>query len=74
MARGESLDSASTSFFICLAPQPSLDGKYTVFGRVVTGVIEKMGSVPPSITKDPRKGLIGQGGSDHEGDLIGGLS
>jgi hypothetical protein len=32
----------------------------------VTGVIEKMGSVPPSITKDPRKGLIGQGGSDHE--------
>ena len=37
MARGDALDSATTSFFICLGPAPSLDGKYTVFGRVVEG-------------------------------------
>ncbi len=47
MARGEAPDSASTSFFICLAPQPSLDGKFTVFGKVATGieVVDKMGAV-----------------------------
>jgi cyclophilin family peptidyl-prolyl cis-trans isomerase len=55
MARGESLDSASTSFFICLASQPSLDGKYTVFGRVVSGVIEKMGSVPTFDSERPEE-------------------
>jgi peptidyl-prolyl cis-trans isomerase B (cyclophilin B) len=38
MARGDDPNSASTSFFICLAPAPSLDGKYTVFGRVVSGM------------------------------------
>ena len=37
MARGDALDSATTSFFICLGPAPSLDGKYTVFGRVIGG-------------------------------------
>jgi peptidyl-prolyl cis-trans isomerase-like 1 len=57
MACGESLDSASTSFFICLAPQPSLDGKYTVFGRVVSGmdVMEKMGSVPTFDNERPKE-------------------
>jgi cyclophilin family peptidyl-prolyl cis-trans isomerase len=57
MACGESLDSASTSFFICLAPQPSLDGKYTVFGRVVSGmdVMEKMGSVPTFDSERPEE-------------------
>lgn len=38
MARGDDPDSASTSFFICTAPAPSLDGKYTAFGRVVSGM------------------------------------
>jgi cyclophilin family peptidyl-prolyl cis-trans isomerase len=40
--------SGSSSFFIVLAPAPSLDGKYTVFGRVVSGmdVIEKIEAVP----------------------------
>ena len=38
----------SSSFFIVLAPTPSLDGKYTVFGRVVSGmdVIEKIEAAP----------------------------
>jgi peptidyl-prolyl cis-trans isomerase B (cyclophilin B) len=38
MARGADPASASTSFFICLGPAPSLDGKYTVFGQVVSGL------------------------------------
>src|SRR5262245_4634721 len=49
MARlGDDTASASSSFFIVLAPAPSLDGKYTVFGRVVSGmdVIEKIETVP----------------------------
>jgi cyclophilin family peptidyl-prolyl cis-trans isomerase len=47
MARGEALDSATTSFFICLGPAPGLDGKYTVFGRVVEGleVLERLEAV-----------------------------
>ena len=49
MARlGDDVASGSSSFFIVLAPTPSLDGKYTVFGRVVSGieVIEKIEAVP----------------------------
>ena len=38
MARGNEIDSALTSFFIVLGPQPSLNGTYTVFGRVVEGM------------------------------------
>ena len=38
MARGDDPASASTSFFICTGPAPSLDGKYTAFGRVVDGM------------------------------------
>jgi peptidyl-prolyl cis-trans isomerase B (cyclophilin B) len=48
MARTDDPASASSSFFIVLAPAPSLDGKYTVFGRVVSGmdVIEKIEAAP----------------------------
>ena len=44
MARGTEAASATTSFFIVLAPAPSLDGKYTVFGRVADGldIVEKI--------------------------------
>ena len=38
MARGDDPSSASTSFFIVTGDAPSLDNKYTVFGRVVDGV------------------------------------
>jgi len=38
MARGDDPDSATTSFFIVTAPTPSLDGKYTAFGRVIQGM------------------------------------
>ncbi|MBN2430971.1 MAG: peptidylprolyl isomerase [Acidobacteria bacterium] len=48
MARDEDPDSGSTEFYICLAPRPHLDGKYTVFGQLVDGydVLEKIGHLP----------------------------
>jgi peptidyl-prolyl cis-trans isomerase B (cyclophilin B) len=41
-------DSAGSQFFICVVDQPSLDGQYTVFGRVVEGmhVVEKISETP----------------------------
>jgi cyclophilin family peptidyl-prolyl cis-trans isomerase len=38
MARGDHPASASTSFFLVTADAPSLDGKYTAFGRVIDGL------------------------------------
>jgi peptidyl-prolyl cis-trans isomerase B (cyclophilin B) len=38
MARGDDPASATTSFFIVTADAPSLDGKYTAFGRVIDGL------------------------------------
>ncbi len=38
MARAQSPDSADSQFFICFAPQPGLDGKYTIFGQVTSGM------------------------------------
>lgn len=38
MARSQDPDSADSQFFICFAPAPLLDGKYTVFGQVTSGM------------------------------------
>lgn len=38
MARSADPDSAGSQFYITLAPQPGLDGQYTVFGQVVAGM------------------------------------
>ena len=36
--RPSSVDSAGTQFFVCLQPQPALEGQYTIFGEVVSGM------------------------------------
>jgi cyclophilin family peptidyl-prolyl cis-trans isomerase len=51
MARGDDPASATTSFFVVTGTAPSLDGKYTVFGRVVDGL-----SVVDAIEQSPVNG------------------
>ena len=51
MARGDDPASATTSFFIVTGNASSLDGKYTVFGRVVDGL-----PVVDSIEQSPVSG------------------
>ncbi len=38
MARSDDIDSANSQFFIMRGPYPSLDKRYTIFGRVVWGM------------------------------------
>lgn len=38
MARAADPDSAGSQFFICVADAPMLDGEYTVFGEVISGM------------------------------------
>ncbi len=47
LARGEDPNSGAASFYICLAPRPHLDGRYTVFGQLVKGleVLRAIGDV-----------------------------
>jgi len=58
MARSQSVDSGGSQFYICLAAQPSLDGQYTVFGHVVSGmdVVNQIqqGDVMNSVTIRPK--------------------
>ena len=44
MARSSDPDSANSQFFICFADAPFLNGKYTVFGQVTSGmdVVDKI--------------------------------
>lgn len=37
MARGQSMDSAGSQFFICIDDAKNLDGQYASFGRVIDG-------------------------------------
>jgi peptidyl-prolyl cis-trans isomerase B (cyclophilin B) len=48
MARSSDPNSAGSQFFICLAPVPSLNGKYTDFGKLIKGddVLTKIGNTP----------------------------
>ncbi|HZB92547.1 MAG TPA: peptidylprolyl isomerase, partial [Stellaceae bacterium] len=38
LARAEDPNSGDSQFFICYWPQPALDGRYTIFGQVVSGM------------------------------------
>jgi cyclophilin family peptidyl-prolyl cis-trans isomerase len=50
MARSEPPDSAGSQFYLMFVPKPSLDGKYTVFGRMIQGfdVLAKLERIDPS--------------------------
>ncbi len=58
MARSASPDSANSQFFIMFAPADHLNGKYTVFGRVIEGLdvldgIRKGDPQQNGLVKDP---------------------
>ena len=55
MARSSHPDSAGSQFFICVADASFLDGKYTVFGEVVSGmeVVDKIVSQPRDKRDNP---------------------
>ena len=38
MARSEKVDSASSQFYILLKSLPELDGRFAVFGKVISGM------------------------------------
>jgi len=61
MARASDPDSADSQFFIMFAPAPFLDGKYTVWGRVISGM-EHVDRI--------RKGLQRSNGMVQDADRI----
>ena len=57
MARGGDPNSAGSQFFICLGDQPSLNGKYTTFGKLIKGddVLEKIATTKTAPGDRPLK-------------------
>ena len=57
MARSSNPDSAGSQFFICVADSSFLDGKYTVFGEVISGmeVVDKIVSQPRDRRDNPNE-------------------
>jgi cyclophilin family peptidyl-prolyl cis-trans isomerase len=55
MANTGRKDSQDSQFYITLAPQPHLDGKYTIFGEVISGmnVVRKIGKVKTGANDKP---------------------
>ena len=59
MARTSDPNSANSQFFIMFAPAPSLDGQYTIWGRVVSGMeaVDKIkrGAAGSGVVQNPDK-------------------
>jgi peptidylprolyl isomerase len=63
MARAQDPNSADSQFFICLAPAPFLDGKYTIWGQVVSGMefvdmIKKGDDDPNGMVTPPQDKIV----------------
>ena len=56
MARSQNIDSGSSQFFICHDNAPFLDGQYTVFGQLISG-IEVVDEIV-NLERDPRDNPI----------------
>jgi peptidyl-prolyl cis-trans isomerase B (cyclophilin B) len=56
MARSQSPDSASCQFFIMHQDSPHLDGQYSAFGKVTSGIetVDKIVSVPTGANDRPK--------------------
>lgn len=61
MARASDPNSADSQFFIMFGPAPSLDGKYTIWGKVVSGM---------EYVDQIKKGDPGQNGTVADPDKI----
>lgn len=48
LAHDKEPNTGSTEIYVCLAPRPHLDGRFTVFGQLIDGldVLQKIGGVP----------------------------
>jgi cyclophilin family peptidyl-prolyl cis-trans isomerase len=57
MAKTSAPNSAGSQFYITMAPQPSLDGKYTVFGQVTQGQ-EVVSALTPRDPSDPNAASV----------------
>jgi len=57
MARSQNPDSAGSQFFICVKDSPFLNGQYTVFGEVVSGMdaVDKIVSQPRDQNDNPNE-------------------
>jgi len=70
MARANDPDSADSQFFICFEPAPFLDGKYTIFGQVSSGMefvdAIKRGTGPNGSVSNPDKIIRMQVAADAE--------
>ena len=70
MARSQSPDSGDSQFFICFAPARFLDGKYTVWGRVIEGMehVDAIKKAPPGrqsgVVDDPDRFVRMRVGAD----------
>ena len=53
--RSDDVNSATSQFFICVAPQPSFDNQYSIFGRVIEGmnVVDSI-ALAPTVPKSER--------------------
>lgn len=62
-----------SQFFICLAPAPHLDGKNTVFGRVLGGedVLDRIEAVEVDTKGKPKRRIAIKGVTVHANPVAG---